>query len=114
MRFDEKKPPRDYQVGINKQITIHDCGSIRLEADEQVTFISGDKEYDVAKKSWGYYATPSVNGRLARFGYKTALVKNSFGQLYVMIVDPEFMNFFEDYLLEESQEVVEWLDERKV
>jgi hypothetical protein len=33
------------------------------------------KEYDVAKKDWGFYATPSMNGRLKKFGFKTAIVK---------------------------------------
>ena len=30
MEFVEKKPPRNFQVGINKEITIQDCGSIKL------------------------------------------------------------------------------------
>ena len=113
MKLNEKSPPREYNVGLENQITIKDCGSIQLEYDEQVTFnTKSGKEYDLARKDWGYYATPSINGRLKNFGFKTALVKNSNGRLYIMIVDNEKMDLFESYLIEEEQEVLEWLNDR--
>ena len=28
------------------------------------------------KKNWGFYSTPSINGRLKKFGLKCALIKN--------------------------------------
>jgi len=113
MRFKEKKPPRVFEVGATAQIEIKDCGDISLEAGEQVTFVTASgKEHDFAAKSWGFYATPSVNGRLKDQGFKTALVKNAFDKFYIMVVDVNEMNAFEDYLSEESNEVVEWLDER--
>ena len=109
MKINEKKPPREYKVGLQNQITIKDCGSIYLEHDEQVTFITkSDKEYDLARKDWGYYATPSINGRLKGFGFKTVLVKNSNDMLYVMIVDKDKMELFESYLEEENQVIVKW------
>ncbi len=70
------------------------------------------KEYDFAAKSWGYYATPSVNGRLVDQGFKTALVKNRIGKYYVLIVDIEHLSKFNDYLATEESDLVEWLDER--
>ena len=59
--------------------------------------------YDVVKKEWGYYATPSVNGRLKKFGYKTALVKNIEGMIYVMIVDKERADLFHEYINNSNQ-----------
>jgi hypothetical protein len=113
LKINEKKPVRKYRVGLEKQIEISDCGSVGLESNEQVTFVTQDgKEYDVAAKSWGFYATPSVNGRLKAQGFKTALVRNSQGKIYVMLVDPTKMKDFEAYLAEEKQIVEEWLDER--
>ncbi len=109
MKINEKSPPREYTVGLQNQITIKDCGSVELNENEQLTFVQkSGKEYDLARKDWGYYATPSMNGRLKSFGYATALVKNSSGMLYIMIVDEEKMNSFESYLNEENQEVVQW------
>ena len=100
-------------MGLGQRLEISDCGKIRLEPNEQVTFVTEDgKEYDVARKSWGFYATPSVNGRLVEQGFKTALVKNSKGRLYVMLVNPARQSEFEAYLNGEKQKIEEWLDER--
>ena len=113
MKFSKKNPPRKFKVGLDKSIEISDCGSINLNENEQVTFVTANgKEHDFAAKSWGFYATPSLNGRLKSFGLKTALVKNSIDQLYVMVVDPVFIDDFYNYLDLEKQVLVEWLDER--
>ena len=113
MKIIEKRPPREYKVGVDSQITIKDCGSILLEGNEQITFLTRDeKEYDVAMKDWGFYATPSVNSRLKEQGFKTALVRNSIGQWYIMLVEKDKIDKFQTYLREEKNEVVEWLDEK--
>jgi len=112
MKITEKVPPRKYLVGKNKQISISDCGAISLEPDEQITFITPqDNEYDVTRKNWGYYATPSVNGRLKKFNFKTALVKNDHGMIYIMLVERKKMHEFNIYIQEEKLTVIEWLDE---
>ena len=78
MKIIEKNPSREFKVGCEQSITLKDCGDIFLEVNEQVTFLTTDTaEYDVCRKEWGYYATPSMNDRLKRFGFKTALVKNT-------------------------------------
>ena len=113
VEFNKKEPPREFRVGRRGVISMSDCGTLVLEDDEQVTFVSSSgAEYDVASKSWGYYATPSVNGRLKAFGYKTAFVKNAKGALYVMIVEQAKMKEFLSYCEQESQTVVEWLSDR--
>lgn len=86
---------------------------MHLEPDEQITFVTPDgKGYDVAAKSWGFYATPSLAGRLKREGFRTALVANREGKHFVMLVDASRMGEFESYLAASGQEVVEWLDDR--
>ena len=113
MKFEVKEPPRKYSCGIDGAVEISDCASVRLESDEQVTFFTPDgKEHDFTAKSWGFYATPSVNGRLKDQGLKTALVKNSQDRFYVMVVDADKLEEFNQYLSKEKNEVVEWLDER--
>ena len=113
MKSDLKDPPRSFFVGADAQIEIRDCGQVFLEADEQITFVGpSGKEHDFTAKAWGFYATPSVNGRLRDQGFKTALVRNSHDKCYVMVVDVDEMEAFETYLATEKNEVLEWLDER--
>lgn len=113
MKITRNEPPRVFQVGEGGKIRISDCGKIYLEPDEQVTFVTvTGKEHDFAAKSWGFYATPSVNSRLVNQGFKTALVKNQSGRYYIMVVDADRLSDFEAYLSAEKNKVVEWLDER--
>ena len=114
MKYNPREKPRLFEVGNGlKRIKIKDIGKLLLDVDEQITFISGKSmEYDVTRKDWGYYATPSVNDRLKRFGFKTALVGNDKGQIYIMLVEKNKIDLFEQYLKQENNFVIEWLDER--
>jgi hypothetical protein len=113
MIVNEKKPPRKFSVGKNAEITISDCGTIKLDENEMVTFVTETgNNYDVAAKSWGFYATPSVNGRLKNEGFKTAIVKNPQGRIFVMLVLKDKISEFEVYLNLERAEIIEWLDEK--
>ncbi|HID28861.1 MAG TPA: hypothetical protein EYP19_02520, partial [Desulfobacterales bacterium] len=90
MKFQAQEPPRVFRVGIKQDIEMHDCGRMYLHPDEQITFVTpSGKEHDFAAKSWGFYATPSINSRLKDQGFKTALVRNRSGRLYVMVVEKE-------------------------
>ena len=112
MQLELAQNPREFQVGIDQAITLKDMGHIYLEPNEQITFITPEKqEYDICRKEWGYYATPSINGRLKRFGFKTALVKNFKGQGFVMLVETQKIDQFLNYLASEKNELVCWLDE---
>jgi hypothetical protein len=113
MTFEPLIPPRRFRVGLRQQIELRDCGRVQLEPNEQVTFVTSDgREHDFAAKEWGYYVTPSLNHRLRAQGFKTALVRNSKGRLYVMTVAENRTEAFDEYLHQERQQVVEWLDER--
>jgi len=113
MKINEKNPPRRFNVGRYSPIELSDCGTIELKPDEMLTFVTENgAEYDVARKSWGFYATPSMNGRLKRFGLKSALVQNDLGQYFIMLVDKEQLDDFYEYLEAEKSTVVEWYDER--
>ena len=113
MRFEELNPPRRFRVGQQGEIEISDCGRVHLQPEEMVTFVTpGGREYDVAAKDWGFYATPSVNARLLDQGFKTALVRNRQGRYYVTIVEIQGMECFLAYVRDQQQELCEWLDER--
>ncbi|WP_416897450.1 MAG: hypothetical protein ACMVY4_18540 [Minwuia sp.] len=111
MKLSQKSPPRIFEPAPG--IAISDCGDLELCPDEQVTMVTKTgKRMDVAAKDFGFYATPSVNGRLKNEGFKTALVRSTRGQVYVMVVDRDRMCAFELYCAAENQTVLEWLDER--
>lgn len=116
MELREKTPPREFNVGRPENpITIRDCGELWLEPNEMVTMMSPDGlRHDFTAKNWGFYATPSVNGRLKSEGFKTALVRNLKGYVYVMCVAKSSIEEFEAYCRHEQQSVLEWLDEREI
>lgn len=116
MNIQEHSTPREFQVGFpENKIFIQDCAHIKAEPNEQVTFkTDSGTEYDVARKDWGYYATPSINGRLKNFHLQSALVKNSKDQYYLMLVEEGKEYNFRKYLQIEKQELVCWLNDKNL
>lgn len=111
MRIHERRPPRVFEVGFGETIEMRDCGSLELEPNEQVTLTTeSGAEYDVARKDWGFYATPSLNARLESFGLRGVLVKNRIGRYFVLLVERDKSELFARYLEIESLHVVCWLD----
>ncbi len=111
MKFTKIDPPREYQCGSDIKRTIRDCARVELEADEQITLLTGSgAEYDVTRKDFGFYATPSTNGRLARFGLRTAIARNRLGQVFILLVERGKEPLFDRYLSEEKMQLVTWLD----
>jgi hypothetical protein len=112
MKVSPVVPPRIFVVGFEEKIELKDCARVALDADEQVTFVTeSGAEYDVARKSWGFYATPSTNGRLKRFNLRTALIRNRNNQYFVMLVEGGKEPLFEAYLTGQRLTVVCWLDD---
>jgi hypothetical protein len=111
MEFIPKDPPRVFEVGYDVKGYISDCGSVKLNPDEQVTFVTEQgAEYDVTRKSWGFYATPSLNYRLAGFNLRGVLVKNRFNRYFVMLVERGKEDLFFQYIAQEPLQLVTWLD----
>tara|TARA_B100000900_G_C20491480_1_gene679749 strand:+ start:28 stop:360 length:333 start_codon:yes stop_codon:yes gene_type:complete len=100
-----KKSNRLFTAGITK-LKIIDKGSIYLKDDNQVTFRYKKSEYDVCRKNWGYYATPSINGRLQNFGFKTFLTQNKFKKIYINLVHSNKMKIFKKYLKKEKSKIL--------
>lgn len=108
MLIDRRDPPRRYAVGSTE---IADCASIDLAANEQVTFVTGGRPgYDVTRKPWGWYATPSLNGRLAEHGLRAVIARNPSGRAFVLLVDAGREDEFNAYLVAEQMRVISWLD----
>lgn len=111
MRFTPTLPPREFPVGRCQKILLKDCGRMEMEPDEQITFTTPTgAEYDVARKSWGFYATPSMNGRLTQFGLRGVLVKSPKGKYYLWLVERGKEMEFQQYLAQEKHRLIAWLD----
>jgi len=112
MKLIHRDPPREFEVGLDKKTIIKDCGSLFLNHDEQLTLkTETGSEYDVTRKPWGFYATPSTNGRLAAFGLRAILVKNRVQRYFVLLVEKGFEREFKEYLKQECLDVVLFLDD---
>ena len=112
MDFEEIVPPRRFGAGSG--IEISHTANVKLNPDEQVTFVTeSGTELDVARKSWGYYATPSLNGRLRAHGLRAALVIGNDGKMFLHLVEEGRDEDFGNYLDDEGARVVTWLDSDK-
>lgn len=108
MRVKRIEPAREFQVGA---ITLRHSADIELEPDEQITLVTPSAtEYDVVRKSWGYYATPSMNRRLADHRLRAALTANADGRVALMLVERGCEHDFDAYLADQRMRVVAWLD----
>ena len=117
MRFSPVDPPREFGVGY-RGATIKHVADLELGDDEQVTMrTESGTELDVVRKSWGYYATPSMNGRLAEHGLRAALVigvprqEEQSQRMYLLLVERGREADFEQYAEAEGMRVVAWLDD---
>jgi SAM-dependent methyltransferase len=111
MRVEPVTPPRVFQTGRDRQIRLTDCARLALDPDEQVTFVTpSGAEYDVARKSWGFYATGSLDARLPRFNLRAALVVNPAGRHYIFLVERGWEADCQSYMDAEGIRVAAWLD----
>jgi hypothetical protein len=108
VRIERIEPPREFQVG---QVTLRHCAEVELQPDEQITLVTGSgTEYDIVRKSWGYYATPSLNRRLAAHGLRGALTANADDRIALLLVECGHECEFETYLGAQQMRVLCWLD----
>lgn len=109
MKIDRIDPPREFEV---LGIRIRHSANIELEPDEQVTFVTpSGTEFDVARKSWGYYGTPSLNGRLVEHGLRAVLVRGErSGKVFLLFVEAGKEQEFNEYIEWDRLTVVCWLD----
>ncbi|MBI5726148.1 MAG: class I SAM-dependent methyltransferase [Planctomycetes bacterium] len=111
MKFFPNDPPREFKVGRDGHITLRDCGRIELSPDEQITLVTqAGGQFDVARKEFGFYATPSLNGRLVRFGLRPALVKSPGDLFFILLVEKGSEKLFKEYMADEKQVLICWLD----
>ena len=52
----------------------------------------------MTRKDWGYYATPSLNGRLPQKGLRPALMRNAANRFFIVLVEAGREDAFHKYL----------------
>ena len=110
MKFRPVEPPRTFRPAGPDGPEIAHVATLELDVDEQVTVVTPDgREVDVVRKEWGLYPLPSLNSRLARFGFHPVLAMNAAGSLYLLLVEDGKRREFEAYLASEKMTIVGWL-----
>lgn len=114
LKLEANQPPRKFNVGGKFPIQLSDCGKVILEANELVTLEHESGScYDVVCKDWGFYATPSLNGRLLKFNLRAVLVRNKEGHYFILMVVEGKELEFQKYLDLSDNEIVAWMDSDK-
>ena len=107
-----KKKSRKFKPFKYSQVVLKDCGNIILNDNEQVTFsykYKKNSDYDVTKKNWGYYATPSINNRLKKNNFFSYIVINKSTKFFfIMLVHKNKKYLFLKYLKKENLKIVSW------
>jgi hypothetical protein len=116
MRIRPIEPPRPFRVGRDRSIELRHAADVELDPDEQVTFVTASgTEFDVVRKAWGYYATPSLNQRLPDHGLRPVLVRGeATGRLYLLLVERGREPEFQEYADWDRLRVLAWLDDPAV
>lgn len=111
MKIDTLVPPREFLVGQDAPVHIRHCANMQLAPDELVTFTTDSGgQHDVVRKSWGFYATGSLNSRLPAHNLRPLLVRNPSGQCYVLLVETGREQDLQAYLDAQHMTIVLWLD----
>ena len=113
MRVQKRKKIRKFIANKDTNVILSDVGKIILNKNEHLTIQANNKKNEICMMEWGLYATSSINNRLKKEGFETALVKNSFNKFFIMIVDNNKKKIFFKYCKKESIKVVQWLDKMK-
>jgi hypothetical protein len=82
---------------------------INLLPDEQMTINHLHSSYDIAKKKWGFYVTPSFQNRCKKNNLLPALIiKNN--KIYFILVNKKKINYFMNFLKSKNYSLLKWLN----
>lgn len=85
-----------------------------LNKDEQITLKFLQSEYDIARKSWGYYVTPSLQKRCKANNLNGAIIFNKKNnQTNFVLVNSKKKIFFKKYLDINNYKIISWINSNK-
>ena len=105
------KSNRKFRPSKKSGVIITEKAKIYLKHNEQITLIDNNKnQYDIVKKSWGYYSTPSINKRLKNNNHIVCIVKNIENKTFFLFsVNIKKKIEFNKYLNKNKIKVIKWL-----
>ena len=91
-------------MGKKENIKIYEKAKIELNQNEQISFIdkNGCDIYEICKKTWGFYLSPSINKRLKNYNHKIYLTKDKFNKVFIMAVSLNQIKKFKFYCKSEN------------
>ena len=108
MKVYKRIKPRKFLVSKKNNIILKDGGKIFLNENENLTITCKEqKDFEICRKEWGYYATPSLNFRLKKKGLKAVLVKQKL-KYFILLVDVRKRKKFKDYIKIENYKIIKW------
>ena len=113
MRVLKRKKVRKFVANKSTNLILSDVGKIILNKNEHLTIQANNKKNEICMMEWGLYATSSINNRLRKEGFETALVKSPSNKLFIMVVDNNKKKIFFRYCKKESLKVIQWLGKIK-
>lgn len=88
--------------------------NLNLYKNEQITLKFLQSEYDIARKSWGYYVTPSLQKRCKFNNLHGAIIFNTRNkQTNFVLVNNKKKFFFKNYLDNNGYKVISWVNNDK-
>ena len=105
------KVNRKFKPSKKSGVSITEKAKIYMKHNEQITLIDINKnQYDIVKKSWGYYSTPSINKRLKNNNHEACIVKNIEKKtIFLFSVNIKKKIEFNQYLKKNNIKVIKWL-----
>jgi hypothetical protein len=82
---------------------------INLLSDEQMTLSYLYSNYDIAKKDWGFYVTPSFQDRCKKNNLLPALIRKD-KKFYFVLVNKKKINYFMIFLKIKKFKLSKWLN----
>jgi hypothetical protein len=117
VRIERVEPAREFEVG-RRGGRLRQVADLWLDPDELVTLrTESGTEFDVTRKDWGWYGSPSLNRRAREHGLRGALTigvprdDDDAPRVYLMLVEAGRESEFEDYAAAEEMRVLCWLDD---
>jgi len=87
---------------------------LSLYKNEQVTLKFLQSEYDIARKSWGYYVTPSLQKRCKSNSLNGAIIFNKKNnQTNFVLVNSKKKTLFKRYLDNNDYKIITWVNDNK-
>lgn len=86
--------------------------NISLNPDEQATFVIENSKFDVTKKDWGFYVSPSIQKRCINNRLKAAIIFQG-KNYYVVFVKKNKEKIFFSFVKKNKYNFLDWIYKSK-